>query len=66
LGASRKPTWGQRETFGRWRLVDLNDGIQVIEAASARVLATARGRLRNRLDYSPEGAPRIAPEEKAL
>jgi len=46
--------------------VDLNDGIQVIETASARVLATARGRLRNRLDYSPEGAPRIAPEEKAL
>jgi len=40
--------------MARWLL---NDGIRVIDAG--------RSGLRDRLEYSPEGALRIAPEEKA-
>jgi hypothetical protein len=45
--------------------VALNDGIHVIDAAPAQMLTRARSGLRDRLEYSPEGALRIAPEEKA-
>jgi len=45
--------------------VDLNAGIHVIDAASAQMFTPARSGLRDRLEYSLEGALRIAPEEKA-
>jgi hypothetical protein len=45
--------------------VDLNDGNNVNDAGSAQMLTPARSGLRDRLEYSPEGALRIAPEEKA-
>jgi hypothetical protein len=44
--------------------VDLNDGIHVIDAASAQMLTPARSGLRDRLEYSPEGALRVAPRRR--
>src|SRR5215813_14048740 len=64
-GLSQTDVRPARDLRLRRRQVDPNDGIRVIDAGSAQMLTPARSGLRDRLDYSPEGALRVAREEKA-